>query len=185
MLTKVAGIKRKRKVLTMKAKRQARTWDKAVVHLNLGTQLWKINKIRHKEKQGFWATSQPWKQLEVPRKGRRSKKATCLWFQQECAKGTPISGPILCEKALQFYRRLHDEDSAEDSDFKASQGWLAWQFLVSPWDSTQIFFYNYSIHKAAKLTSLLKINRKEKVGESNVPVHPWRVGVIILVTRKK
>ena len=53
------------------------------------------------------------------------EKTTYLWFQQKYARGTPISGPILCEIALQFYRRLHDEDSAEDSDFKASQGWLA------------------------------------------------------------
>ena len=31
------------------------------------------------------------------------EKAAYLWFQQECARGTPISGPILCEKPLQFY----------------------------------------------------------------------------------
>ena len=51
------------------------------------------------------------------------EKATYLWFQQERAQGTPISGPYLCEKALQFHRRFHGEDSAVD-DFKASQEWL-------------------------------------------------------------
>ena len=50
------------------------------------------------------------------------EKATYLWFLQERSRGTPISGPILAEKALQFYRRLHGEASADD--FKASQGWL-------------------------------------------------------------
>ena len=52
------------------------------------------------------------------------EKATYLWFQQEHARGTPISGLILCEKELQFYCRLHNEDSTEDSDFKGSQEWL-------------------------------------------------------------
>ena len=50
------------------------------------------------------------------------EKATYLWFLQERGRGTPISGPILAEKALQFHRRLHGEDSADD--LKASQGWL-------------------------------------------------------------
>ena len=50
------------------------------------------------------------------------EKTTYLWFLQERSRGTPISGPIITEKALQFYRRLHGEASA--SDFKASQGWL-------------------------------------------------------------
>ena len=54
------------------------------------------------------------------------EKATYLWFQQEHARETPISGPgpILCEKALQFYQQLHDEETATDSGFKASKEWL-------------------------------------------------------------
>ena len=48
------------------------------------------------------------------------EKATYLWFLQERSRRTPISGPILTEKALQFYHRLHGEASA--SNFKASQG---------------------------------------------------------------
>ena len=30
------------------------------------------------------------------------EKATYVWFLQERSRGTPISGPIICEKALQF-----------------------------------------------------------------------------------
>ena len=50
------------------------------------------------------------------------EKETYLWFLQERSRGTPISGPILAEKALQFYHWLHGNASADD--FKASQGWL-------------------------------------------------------------
>ena len=50
------------------------------------------------------------------------EKATYLWFLQERSRGMPISEPILTEKTLQCYRRLHGKASA--SDFKASQGWL-------------------------------------------------------------
>ena len=50
------------------------------------------------------------------------EKATYLWFLQERSRGTPISGPILAEKALQFYRQLRGDASADD--FKPSQGWL-------------------------------------------------------------
>ena len=44
-----------------------------------------------------------------------------MWFLQERSRGTPISGPIICEKALQFYHELHGE---ECDKFKASPGWL-------------------------------------------------------------
>ena len=50
------------------------------------------------------------------------KKATYLWFLQECARGTPISGPIRTEKALQHHRLLQDEESP--GTFEANLGWL-------------------------------------------------------------
>ena len=50
------------------------------------------------------------------------EKATYLWFIQERARGTPISGPVLTQKALQFYGQLNDD--APPDEFKASSGWL-------------------------------------------------------------
>lgn len=46
-------------------------------------------------------------------------EALFLWFTQCRSKGLPVSGPILQEKALQFNMQLEN-----DSDFKASEGWL-------------------------------------------------------------
>ena len=41
------------------------------------------------------------------------------WFTQKRSLGQPISGPLLCEKALLFNQEL-----SGNSDFKASNGWL-------------------------------------------------------------
>jgi hypothetical protein len=46
--------------------------------------------------------------------------AFCLWFNQEREKGTPLSGPICMEKALQFALQIE----GENTEFKASQGWF-------------------------------------------------------------
>lgn len=50
------------------------------------------------------------------------KRATYLWFLQERARGTPISGHIIAAKALQFNSMMQDEKSLQT--FKASLGWL-------------------------------------------------------------
>ena len=47
-------------------------------------------------------------------------KALYTWFIQERNRGTPLSGPILKEKALWFHKQLHPEDHS----FTASEGWL-------------------------------------------------------------
>ena len=44
------------------------------------------------------------------------------WFIQQRTSGTPISGPLLQEKAKHFYSQLHTDPA--DGDFKASTGWL-------------------------------------------------------------
>lgn len=41
------------------------------------------------------------------------------WFTQKRSQGEPISGPILCEKAIQFNEKL-----GGPSNFQASTGWL-------------------------------------------------------------
>ena len=45
-----------------------------------------------------------------------------LFIQQRTA-GTPISGPLLQEKAKHFHRQLHVEN-ANGETFKVSTGWL-------------------------------------------------------------
>ena len=39
----------------------------------------------------------------------------------------PISGSILCEKAMQLYNKLHEGEGESVSSFTASRGWL-WRF---------------------------------------------------------
>ena len=49
-------------------------------------------------------------------------KALYTWFIQQRSSGTPISGPLLQEKAKHFSTQLNTE--AADREFKASTGWL-------------------------------------------------------------
>ncbi|KHJ41139.1 centromere binding protein B, DNA binding protein [Trichuris suis] len=46
-------------------------------------------------------------------------QAVYLWFMQKRSIGQPISGPLLCEKALDFSIKL-----GGSSNFRASTGWL-------------------------------------------------------------
>lgn len=48
-------------------------------------------------------------------------QAVFLWFKQKRAEGIPISGHILCEKAVELSKLLRP-----DSNFKASSGWRWW-----------------------------------------------------------
>lgn len=41
------------------------------------------------------------------------------WFLQKRSTGQPISGPLLCEKALQVNKKIGGDES-----FVASNGWL-------------------------------------------------------------
>lgn len=45
--------------------------------------------------------------------------AVYLWFTQRRSLGEPVSGPLICEKALYFNEKL-----GGSADFKASTGWL-------------------------------------------------------------
>ena len=46
-------------------------------------------------------------------------KALYLWFSQKRSQGLFISGPLLCEKALDFNKKLGGSDF-----FVATKGWL-------------------------------------------------------------
>ena len=50
--------------------------------------------------------------------------APYLWFVQKRSQGMPISGPVLCEKAIQLHSKIHGDFAPE---FKASKEWL-WRF---------------------------------------------------------
>ena len=50
-------------------------------------------------------------------------KAVYLWFKQKQMEGIPISGPILCEKAVQLHKKMYGEESS----FSGSTGWQ-WRF---------------------------------------------------------
>ena len=53
----------------------------------------------------------------------RLDKALYAWFIQQRSTGTPISGPLLLEKAKHFTMQLNTE--AANREFKAnSTGWL-------------------------------------------------------------
>ena len=105
-------------------------WDKAIIHINAGIQLWKINNIKHKEKQGVdfgqrLSHGNSWRcqEKEDTQKGvlRGHGKGYILVVSARMHQRDSHLRPILCEKAFQFYRRVHNEESA---DFNASQGWL-------------------------------------------------------------
>jgi hypothetical protein len=49
----------------------------------------------------------------------KAEDAVYKWFLQKCSQGQPISGLVLCEKALIFNEKL-----GGDPQFKASNGWL-------------------------------------------------------------
>lgn len=53
----------------------------------------------------------------------RLDQAVYLWFKQKRMEGVSISGPMLCEKALQLSKSLHDETT-----FTASEG-CRWSFV--------------------------------------------------------
>jgi hypothetical protein len=46
-----------------------------------------------------------------------------MWFKQKRSEGAPISGPILCEKAVPLYKKMYGEDAT----FSGSKGWQ-WRF---------------------------------------------------------
>lgn len=46
--------------------------------------------------------------------------AVWVWFCQERREGTPLSGPIVKEKAILLHKKL----GGEEAEFTASEGWL-------------------------------------------------------------
>ena len=40
------------------------------------------------------------------RDGKQHNKAVYLWFKQKRMEGVPISGPMLCEKAVELHKKM-------------------------------------------------------------------------------
>jgi len=59
-------------------------------------------------------------------KEEQLEEALYMWFVQRRGQGTPVSGPLLAEKAKQLHDMLHEE-SLVKPPFTASNGWL-WRF---------------------------------------------------------
>ena len=59
-------------------------------------------------------------------KEQQVEEAVYLWFVQKRSQDTPVSGPLLKEKAKEFHEKLHIEEDDPPS-FTASSGWL-WRF---------------------------------------------------------
>ena len=59
-------------------------------------------------------------------KDEKLEEVLYIWFVQKHSQGTPVSGPLLCEKATQFHEQMHREEAGV-VPFKASGEWL-WRF---------------------------------------------------------
>ena len=58
-------------------------------------------------------------------------KAVYLWFKQKQMEGVPISGPILCEKAVQLHKKMYGEESS----FSGSIYRMAMEVLQEAWNT--------------------------------------------------
>ena len=105
LAAKMAGIKRKREVLTLKAKQEILDWlecgikpSSIMQEFNCGKSI--ISDIK-KNKERILGYVSAMEAAGGPKKRKTLKKefykdmekGTYLWFQQECARGTPLFGP--------------------------------------------------------------------------------------------
>lgn len=126
----MASVKRKHKTLSLKDKLDAlKRLDNGETLTKLATELcvgkatisdWKKNRAKLEQN---CATSSA-KSLENRQTMKQSvytqvDEALFLWFTQEREKGTPLSGPIVQEKAVQLNTLMNGDPS-----FSASTGWF-------------------------------------------------------------
>lgn len=127
-----ASLKRKHKTLNIEDKLQILEKLKkgesgASLAREFGVGKSTITDIKSKQDAIFKYTSQQ-DSNEGPKNRKTLKLATnmaledalYLWFTQRRSLGEPISGPLLCEKALDFNKQVNGPP-----DFKASGGWLS------------------------------------------------------------
>ena len=64
----------------------------------------------------------------------RLDKALFTWFTQERHRGTPLSGPIVKEKALWFHQQLNPDDDRAFTD-----GGMTTEMEEEAWDPTAFY----------------------------------------------
>lgn len=125
--------KRKQKNVSIETKLEAlkrldkgETLNKVALDLGVGRQTVGDWKKKRSEIESWCAKRPNYNELDQ-RKSMKSgehekvSEALNIWFLNQRAKGTPITGLLLQEKAAQFYQQLKSEDEPE---FSASVGWL-------------------------------------------------------------
>ena len=145
MATPIVNSKRKRVVLSLEKKLEvieylSKGFTQSEAARNFGVARSTVSDIKKSEEKlrEFCTTmddlSMPTKSRKVMRQANDNAldEALYLWFVQQRSLGAPVSGPILCEKALQLNAKIHTQEdstssSAADNNFKASKGWL-WRF---------------------------------------------------------
>lgn len=116
MITKLNAIKRLDAGETIKSV----ATDLGVGEVTVGD--WRRNRIKIEQFCSQKCNETPGEKRKSMRTSdyEKTSKALFLWFTQQRSKGTPISGPILQEKAV-FFRNQFKEG---EEDFSASVGWL-------------------------------------------------------------
>ena len=135
MATPRATQKRKRVVLTINQKVEVikmidRGCSAAVVAAKYGIAKNTVTDIK-KNKQNLLAFHRESSEMGIGRKAKTMRlgedqkldKAVYIWMKQKRMEGAPVTGPMLCEKAVQFSKRMH----GEEAEFKGSTGWQ-WRF---------------------------------------------------------
>ncbi|KFD61572.1 hypothetical protein M514_08469 [Trichuris suis] len=124
-------MKRKRVVLTLKEKREIiEALRKGVLGRSLAEKYGvgasticdikkKSENILEFSKDLTDAEGNPLRKVMKKAQNEEVDQAVYVWFMQKRAMGQPISGPLLCQKALHFNARL-----GGNSSFRASTGWL-------------------------------------------------------------
>ncbi|KFD50662.1 hypothetical protein M513_08469 [Trichuris suis] len=125
------SMKRKRVVLTLKEKREIiEALRKGVLGRSLAEKYGvgasticdikkKSENILEFSKDLTDAEGNPLRKVMKKAQNEEVDQAVYVWFMQKRAMGQPISGPLLCQKALHFNARL-----GGNSSFRASTGWL-------------------------------------------------------------
>lgn len=124
--------KRKKVVVTMEEKLRAvnrldsgESAKKIALELGVGKSTvgdWKKNRSEIEKWCANQVTGSGIKVRKTMQKGKHQQveEALYLWHEHVRGKGLPVIGPLLQEKALQFYKQIE----GENSDFTASDGWL-------------------------------------------------------------
>lgn len=127
----MSGVKRKHVTLSLNEKLavlqrldKGESLQKIAKELNVGVTTLKDWRRNRKDIESFTVTIDNENALKNRKTLKKPKlelldNALWMWFGQERRKGTPISGPIIKEKAIALHKKLNAEN-----EFTASEGWI-------------------------------------------------------------